>query len=41
MEGGKIIIVGVIIGGMIGFDMGGRVKKVGLLLGCGLIGEGK
>lgn len=40
MQGANIIILAMIIGAMIAFDMGGPVNKVAFLFGSALIAEG-
>ena len=40
MQGANIIILALIIGAMIAFDMGGPVNKVAFLFGSALIAEG-
>ncbi|MBR7518696.1 PTS mannose transporter subunit IIABC, partial [Mycobacterium tuberculosis] len=40
MQGANIIILALIIGAMIAFDMGGPVNKVAFLFGSALITEG-
>jgi len=40
MQGGQAIVVGVILGGMMAFDMGGPVNKVAYVFSTGLITEG-
>ncbi|AJR06722.1 hypothetical protein C9J03_03795 [Photobacterium gaetbulicola] len=41
MSGGNIIILGMILGAMSGFDMGGPVNKVAFLFGVGMIASGQ
>lgn len=41
MQGSSKILLGLILGAMIAFDMGGPVNKVAFLFGAGLIGEGQ
>ncbi|WP_254273538.1 PTS fructose transporter subunit IIC [Haloarcula marina] len=40
MQGGQAIVVGLILGGMMAFDMGGPVNKVAYVFSTGLITEG-
>ncbi|KAA9396203.1 sugar phosphotransferase [Haloarcula sp. CBA1130] len=40
MQGGQAIVVGLILGGMMAFDMGGPVNKVAYVFATGLITEG-
>ena len=40
MQGANIIILALIIGAMIAFDMGGPINKVAFLFGSALIAEG-
>lgn len=40
MQGSSKIILGLILGGMVAFDMGGAVNKVAFLFGAAMIGEG-
>ena len=40
MQGGQAIFVGVILGGMMAFDMGGPVNKVAYVFSTGLLTEG-
>lgn len=40
MQGSSKIILGMILGGMVAFDMGGPVNKVAFLFGAAMIGEG-
>lgn len=41
MSGGNIILLGMILGAMSGFDMGGPVNKVAFLFGVGMIASGQ
>ncbi len=40
MQGSSKIVLGMILGGMVAFDMGGAVNKVAFLFGAAMIGEG-
>lgn len=40
LQGGQALIIGLILGGMMAFDMGGPVNKVAYLFSVGLISEG-
>ncbi|MDS0284641.1 PTS fructose transporter subunit IIC [Haloarcula onubensis] len=40
MQGGQAVVVGIILGGMMAFDMGGPVNKVAYVFSTGLITEG-
>ncbi|MBX0325466.1 PTS fructose transporter subunit IIC [Halomicroarcula sp. F13] len=40
MQGGQAVVVGLILGGMMAFDMGGPVNKVAYVFSTGLITEG-
>ncbi|WP_336360769.1 PTS fructose transporter subunit IIC [Haladaptatus sp. ZSTT2] len=40
LQGGQALVIGLILGGMMAFDMGGPVNKVAYLFSVGLISEG-
>ncbi|WP_332897936.1 PTS fructose transporter subunit IIC [Haladaptatus sp. CMSO5] len=40
LQGGQALLIGLILGGMMAFDMGGPVNKVAYLFSVGLISEG-
>ena len=40
MQGGQAVVVGIVLGGMMAFDMGGPVNKVAYVFSTGLITEG-
>ncbi|GGN95833.1 MULTISPECIES: PTS fructose transporter subunit IIC [Haloarcula] len=40
MQGGQAVVVGLVLGGMMAFDMGGPVNKVAYVFSTGLITEG-
>ncbi len=41
MSGGSLVLLGIVLGGMAGFDMGGPVNKVAFLFSVGLIASGQ
>jgi PTS system, fructose-specific, IIB component/PTS system, fructose subfamily, IIA component/PTS system, fructose subfamily, IIC component len=41
MSGGSLVLLGIVIGGMAGFDMGGPVNKVAFLFSVGMIASGQ
>ncbi|MGL5286474.1 MAG: PTS fructose transporter subunit IIABC [Aeromonas sp.] len=41
MSGGSLILLGIVLGGMAGFDMGGPVNKVAFLFSVGMIASGQ
>nr|WP_279007593.1 fructose-specific PTS transporter subunit EIIC [Aeromonas jandaei] len=41
MSGGSLVLLGIVLGGMAGFDMGGPVNKVAFLFSVGMIASGQ
>ena len=41
MSGGSMVLLGIVLGGMAGFDMGGPVNKVAFLFSVGMIASGQ
>ncbi|MGL5335054.1 MAG: PTS fructose transporter subunit IIC, partial [Enterovibrio sp.] len=41
MSGGNLILLGIVLGGMAGFDMGGPFNKVAFLFSVGMIASGQ
>ncbi|MGL4861190.1 MAG: PTS fructose transporter subunit IIABC [Enterobacteriaceae bacterium] len=41
MSGGSLVLLGIVLGGMAGFDMGGPVNKVAFLFSVGMISSGQ
>lgn len=41
MSGGSLVLLGIVLGGMAGFDMGGPINKVAFLFSVGMIASGQ